>query len=126
MEQEEANRIIHEAKESCVHEPVLQYENKGFSIDTYVCEKEGCKYHHTKCDNGVPLSSFENPDYSLWIHYGPMLEWAKEQKWWWDFMTGCGFGGTEIRKYVRTVLLNPTQGSLAIASYIVENVKEGR
>lgn len=122
MEQETTNRIIRKARGKCWHEEGFHYP--------YRVSCKNCGDYEVNWDN-------PNPDYSQWPHYGPMLEWAKVQGWWPDFVKTLlqppHSYDVVIKEWNITgkvmgfeVLLNPNQGSLAIASYIEENVKEGR
>lgn len=66
----------------------------------------------------VGPGNYMNPVYTCnWDEYGPMLEWAKEQEWWPNFIN---FGIIDKLKYggVVDTLLNPRIGSTALAEFI--------
>lgn len=112
MEQEEANRIIHKAMGKCWH------DWHSINVDNHA---RGWTYQCLECDR-IDECGTDNPDYSLWPHYGPMLEWVVKQEWFDSWMGGKdGVSVDDIKK----ILLNPATGSAFLASYIEENVKEG-
>ena len=103
---DKTNQIIHEAMGLCWHE--FDYVSYSKCLK---CEKE----------EGI---STLNPDYTSWSDYGEALEWAQRQKWWRYFAYETKKGTSTrfvMSANVREDLLNPLEGSTALAEFIIEH-----
>ena len=105
MTQEQVNQIITEAMGLCWHE----------WIGTYSYRPRQCP----KCKIFETYKGSDNPDFSLWEHYGPLLEKIQGAEWW----EKVAFDGNGRYEFRVNTLLNPTTGSLAIAEFVVGNPK---
>lgn len=105
MTEQEINRVIHEkARGLCWHEEDCRESERWTDEYEVFCKK---------CNKICPE---DNPSYtSDWSAYGPMLEWAKEEKWWIDFL---GYFWMKNTENAVTSLLNPLKGSTALAEFI--------
>lgn len=105
-QRDKINQTIHEnGRGLCWH----IYDNKKSSL----CLK--CRGQETFWDEDREKN--RNPDYtSDWSAWGAALEWAKEKEWWEKF----AYDGNDIFPF-HEELLNPEQGSTALAKFIDKN-----
>ena len=100
MTQSEVNKILTEkVLGQCWHEWTGTY-----SYRPRQCPK--CKIFET-------YKGSENPDFSLWEHYGPLLEKIQGEGYWRELAYRESAQGC-----FRESLLNPTRGSHAIAEFV--------
>ena len=117
MTQEQVNRIITEkVLGECWHE----YQQATANGELWVCSKCGRSTGYSG-----RLTDF--PDYSQWVHYGPLLEKIQSERYWevisYYTHRGSGYGEGDYEKFNED-LLNPTRGSLAIAEFVKD--REGK
>ena len=111
MTNTQINQIIHEARGLCWH--MIKYRKDEITMPRFRC---------SKCPDRYPQN---NPDYtSDWSNWGEALEWAQRQKWWADFayeMRPASPVHTILNAFMREDLLSPSEGSTALAGFIVKH-----
>lgn len=108
MNLEKINRIIHEARGYCWHEP--EERDNGWIVDSF-CPK-CCQFSVY-----VPTINYTTD----WSDYGPMLEWAMKQVWWHDFVYMNRIVDIDynlVRYFLSDKIFRPLYGSTAIAEFL--------
>lgn len=111
MTELEINKIIHEARGLCWHEWEPQ-ESHWNCCGFATCKKCGVNTDREERDY---QEQYQNPSHtSSWADYGPMLEWAMKEPWWYDFVEEI----YDTPKVMLFHMLNPLRGSTAIAEFL--------
>lgn len=88
----------------------------------------GTPYHVCRCGKKLvfhEISTFYNPNFSTWIGFGKLWEWATQQDWWEKFTDLCEYNRQFHQKWAHQVLPEIIhQDKFADAVY--KFLKEGR